>query len=203
MSRLDPALALRLDHLAARAHRRHRFAHHPLCAAYAGERIRIGRHHLCRGCLAALAGALAGGGLAGFAPVLGRVALLAVALAGAVLGLAALAWRLPAGGKTVSRGLPAVCAVFVLVQGLRLGGAAGFGLALATCLLVLAGLRLYRRRGPSRTPCLACPERGLAPCSGLRPLQHRERAFQRLAGHWIRRARGPGAPRVPRYAPRR
>src|SRR5947207_14201496 len=60
--RVPPALARRIDRLATRAHRFHRFAHHPLCDEYAGEVIRVGRHmRLCRGCTFAIAGGLAGG----------------------------------------------------------------------------------------------------------------------------------------------
>ncbi|HET8714991.1 MAG TPA: hypothetical protein VFM16_04150, partial [Holophagaceae bacterium] len=58
--RTPPALRRRLDRLARRAHAFHRFAHHPLCAEYAGERLRVGKVHLCRGCTLLGAGLLAG-----------------------------------------------------------------------------------------------------------------------------------------------
>jgi hypothetical protein len=36
-------LAKQLDRLSRRAHRFHRFAHHPLCGAYAAELVPLGR----------------------------------------------------------------------------------------------------------------------------------------------------------------
>ena len=61
------AIARRLDRLAARAHRFHRFAHHPLCRAYADETVRLGRRtRVCRGCAAVVMGAVVGVAL-GFA----------------------------------------------------------------------------------------------------------------------------------------
>jgi hypothetical protein len=47
MSRVPESAARDLDRLAKRAHRFHRFAHHPLCAAYAGETLRVGPIYLC------------------------------------------------------------------------------------------------------------------------------------------------------------
>jgi hypothetical protein len=44
---------------------------------------------------------------------------------------------------------------------------------------------LYRRRGPDRRPCAACPEQTRQPCSGLLPILRAERAFIRRAQHLI------------------
>ncbi|HVZ35160.1 MAG TPA: hypothetical protein VG963_22190, partial [Polyangiaceae bacterium] len=64
---ISPALARRIDRLAVRAHRFHRWAHHPLCASYAGETLRLGRKTIvCRGC-ALVAGGLIVGVLLGAA----------------------------------------------------------------------------------------------------------------------------------------
>src|SRR3990172_5780311 len=70
VSHVPPALARRLDRLARRAHAFHRFAHHPLCPAYASEVILLGRRtRLSRGCALAAAGTAAGALAAFAAPV--------------------------------------------------------------------------------------------------------------------------------------
>jgi len=75
------------------------------------------------------------------------------------------------------------------VAGAREGSLAGWGAALAALAAFCLAVRAYRRRGPDRAPCAACPEAaGPGPCSGLAPVVRRERAFQRLAGAWIRGA---------------
>jgi hypothetical protein len=180
---LAPALARRLDRLSRDAHAFHRFAHHPLCPAYAGEVVRIGpRLRVCRGCLLAVLGALAGG-LAGalLPPVAAGPALILLALA-LVLGLGP--WRT---SKLLTRFAPLALGGLVAVQGLR-ADALGLLRALLALAMLLAATQLYRRRGPHRGPCAACPERtGLVACSGLRPIVRRERAFQKLAGRWMRR----------------
>ncbi len=85
MSRISPSLARRLDRLSRRAHRFHQFAHHPLCASYAGEVLAVGRRaRVCRGCALAMAGGAAGS-LAGFLPPVSPAM-----LGAAALGLAAL-----------------------------------------------------------------------------------------------------------------
>ena len=175
--RVPRTVARRIDRLARRAHAFHRFAHHPLCTRYAGEVIRIGRTRLCRGCSYALAGGLAGGviGL-----VLGSSPTIALAaLAASSVLLAASLWIRPP--KTVTRLVPAALAAVAItcgVQGLALPGLAIAALQVA----IIGGLRLaYGRRGPDRTPCTTCPERDHQPCSGLRPILSRERAFQRVA----------------------
>lgn len=186
---MPPALARRIDRLSRRAHGFHRYAHHPLCAAYAGEVVRLGpRIRLCRGCLLAGLGALAGA-VAGFslaplaAPVLTGLVIL--------LGLGAVAlggYPRPfggRGGKAATRFLPLALASFVVLQGARAGGA-GWLKAAAVLALILVAHHRYRQRGPHRGPCATCPERqGPALCSGLRPIARRERAFQRLANRWL------------------
>lgn len=185
--RLPRALALRIDRLAWRAHAFHRWAHHPLCAAYRSEVVALGpRLRVCRGCLYAalglLAGAAAGLAVRSWNPwtVAGGICLDALA--------AALPWALPRirAGKAVTRLLPTALAAFLACQGARRGGGPGWLLVLALFLALLTWLGAYRRRGPWRGACAACPEASRpAPCSGFRAIVARERAFQRLAGGWI------------------
>jgi hypothetical protein len=185
--RLEPArprvarsLAGRIDRLARRAHVFHRFAHHPLCDAYAGEVISIGRGRLCRGCAYVGLGGVTGLSVAALAPVTRVTAWAALGFAAALLG-ASLAVRLP---KWLGRFTPAL-----------LGGLAPAGGAVPTLTASLAAVVLlaaYRRRGPARGPCVDCPERGMSVCSGFAAAVQRERAFQRLAGRWLRSARAVG-----------
>ena len=181
--RLSPATARAVDRLARRAHAFHRFAHHPLCDRYAGELIPLGRRgRVCRGCAAVLAGLPLGGAFVWFVrpnlDVLG--VLLAVA---ALFGVLSLRVRLP---KTLGRSLPAA--------GIGAGFASAFThprglLWLGVLVTVAAGIALYRKRQPNRAPCVTCPERlGRAPCSGIRPIVRRERAFRRVAQRLIDRA---------------
>ncbi|MFL5271282.1 MAG: hypothetical protein ACJ79E_04370, partial [Anaeromyxobacteraceae bacterium] len=79
LSFISPALARRLDRLARQAHRFHRFAHHPLCDAYAGEVLRVPRRTVvCRGCALAAAGVVAGAAAGLFASARLPLAALAV-----------------------------------------------------------------------------------------------------------------------------
>ena len=199
MSRLPPALARRLDRLARHAHRFHRWSHHPLCDAYAGEVVRLGRRtRLCRGCaLASIGGAT--GAAAGFlAPPLGLAPLLAgpLLLAGwAVLALTARAGRRRS--KWLTRAGPAALASGLAVAGLRAGlagaagpGWAGFAAAVAAVAILVFGLVGYQSRGPDRAACATCPQAPPGPrCDGFRPMAGRERAFSRLASRWIDRDR--------------
>jgi hypothetical protein len=169
-----------IDQLSRRAHRFHRFAHHPLCGNYAGEVLRIGRTRLCRGCSYAIVGGLAGGvvalavGTATAVPVLAPVSSLAVATT-----LLAVSMRVRP-TKLVTRFAPAVLVAFAITCGVRELGPFGIALALAA-IAIVGGLRvLYGKRGPDRSPCTTCPERGLQPCSGFAPIVARERAFQRV-----------------------
>jgi hypothetical protein len=180
---LSPATARAVDRLARRAHAFHRFAHHPLCERYASELLPLGRRaRICRGCAAVLAGVPLGGALVALLPP--SLAVLGVALAAAALaGALSLRVRLP---KSLGRFVPA-CGIgagfvsaFTHPRGfLWLGVLAASG----------AGFALYRKRRPNREPCVTCPERLAAtPCSGLRPIVRRERAFRRAAQRLIDRA---------------
>jgi hypothetical protein len=174
--RISPWQARRIDRLSRRAHRFHRFAHHPLCTRYAGEVIRIGpRVRLCRGCvLTALGGAL-GGAIAIVTPVSTPTIPLLAAAAALVVLVPSLASRrrFP---KLVSRFTPSALFGFSLVASLV---AAHFVTAAAILAVVLALRILYGRRGGDRSPCATCPERDDAPCSGFAPIIRREQAFQR------------------------
>ena len=164
--RLPPEVARAVSRLAGRAHRFHRWAHHPLCAQYGGEVIAFGRRvRVCRGC-AFVAVGLAVGAAAGIAfwtswmlPVAGLAVLAASAK-----------WRLP---KWFGRFVPAVL----------VGAGAGAGLAgvaLGAGSFVLA-LMAYRGRAPNRSACEACPQRTLTVCDGIKPIVRRERAVMRLS----------------------
>lgn len=186
--RVPQHVARRIDRLAVRAHRFHQFAHHPLCGAYAGEVVRVGRTRLCRGCTYALVGGLGGGVLALGAPVgLGVAA--AVAAGGLAILVASIAWRRWFGRarrppKLVTRLAPAIALAFAITRG-ALDGA---WLACGAAGLVATLFAIYRRRGNDRGPCTTCPERTLSPCSGYRPMIQRERAFQRVSARWLRDA---------------
>jgi hypothetical protein len=175
-------LARRIDRLSARAHAFHRFAHHPLCAAYAAEVVRFGRRtRVCKGCLYAFSGTIAGA-VTGILLRPSFAWVVVIAGAGGALAAASLAWRLP---KFMTRFAAAV------LGGASLSGAAlqcgHVALLLFFALAASAGVVLvaYRRRGPHRGPCATCPERDRAPCSGFRLIVSRERAFQRVAQRWM------------------
>ena len=181
--RLSPATARAVDRLARRAHAFHRFAHHPLCDRYASELLTLGRRsRVCRGCAAVLAGLPFGGALVALLRPSHGVLGVALGVA-AFFGALSLRVRLP---KTLGRLVPAC------------GIGAGFASAfteprgywwLAVLAAAGAGLALYRKRQPNRAPCAACPERlGPTPCSGVRPIVRRERAFRRVAQRLIDRA---------------
>jgi hypothetical protein len=178
MSFIPPAVAQRIDRLSRNAHRFHRFAHHPLCSSYAGEVIRLGhRIRVCRGCAFAFLGASLGVSIgAVFRPTNPYAWVLFVSAAGLLLG--SLRWRFP---KLVSRLIPAACLGALLWHSVAVAGAVSVAVA--------AMLWQYRRRGPHRRSCLACPERAAAVCSGFAPIIRREKAFQRLSAIWLTRAR--------------
>ena len=182
MSTISPALARRIDRLSRGAHAFHRYAHHPLCGAYAGEVLAFGRRtRVCKGCLYAGSGLLTGSVVGLIVPPL-PASILGVAFVGGALAALSLAVRLP---KVLTRFAAGVLGGAALVGALRLGIwgtllSAGLGSAAA---VVIA---LYRVRGPDRSPCASCPERLAGPpCSGFRPIVRRERAFQRVALRWL------------------
>ena len=179
---LPPRTVRAIDRLARRAHAFHRFAHHPLCDRYQGELISLGRRaRICRGCASA---ALGSG--AGLVAALVWPATLPVLVVASSLGLVSLwgslAKRLP---KWLGRSTASLCLAFAGFRGLLSMHGAALGLAggIAVCCAIF--LVLYRRRGPDRSPCQTCPERRASPCSGLRPIVRRERAFRRLAQRWL------------------
>jgi hypothetical protein len=186
-------IAKRIDRLSRGAHAFHRFAHHPLCGEYAQEVYRLGRRaRLCRGCTLAAAGAIAGILLASsIAPAP------AAAAPAAVLALILSAGRVRRAGKLATRLLPAGCLAFAIAAGARAASWAGFGLALLGLGIAVLAVARYRRRGPDRSPCAACPERTRAePCRGYAAIVRRERAFGRMAGAWIRAEPSLSPPRA-------
>ena len=167
-------LARRIDRLARRAHAFHRFAHHPLCAPYRAEVLRVGRRvRLCKGCTFLAAGLMTG------------------AVAGAIvhpsLELAAVAWLVAAslGAFSLRRRLTKVAARFVPGVGLAVACWAGVIPLLVSLAIFTAATLLYHRRGVERSLCRSCPERRLSPCSGFVPLVRRERAFRRRVARWL------------------
>jgi hypothetical protein len=198
MALIPTSLARRIDRAARHAHRFHRFAHHPLCKAYAGELVRLGpRARVCRGCSMTAVGLMMGVALgASFGPGtwVAPVAWLVASLF-ALAGSLRTPWPPAAAGvpvprrisKIVSRFLPALWLGAAIGQAFRaglvatmlVGGTAGVGVGVFAA--------LYRRRGPDRTPCTVCPERLLNPCSGFLPIVRRERAFRRLSGVMLHR----------------
>jgi hypothetical protein len=191
VSRIPRALAKRIDRAARRAHAFHRWSHHPLCCAYAGEMLRVGRARICKGCTLAGAGGLAGAVLALALPPPPGALALAGALGFAAAIRAALSLR-PSGArppKLATRALPMLLGVWAALAGLRAGGAGAVAAPLAGTALA-AGIVAYRRRGPARDACAACPERATAGvCAGFRPIARREAALRRFATRWLR-ARG-------------
>jgi hypothetical protein len=178
--RLSYGTRRRLDRLAERAHAFHRFAHHPLCARYAGELMTLGRRNrICRGCAALAAGGVTGVLAAPWLAANTELAWAALAF-GILSGALSLGVRLP---KLAGRFMPAFSLAFAGVRGLALGTYAPLLVALATVLVLFLA---YRRRRPDRSPCQSCPERlAPAPCSGFAAIVRRERAFRRVAQRLI------------------
>ncbi len=186
MSRIPDRLARRIDRLAGRVHCFHRFAHHPLCEAYAGEVLRLGRVRLCKGCTYVVLGACLGLLLGALVPafpnwILGGFASVAVAWGSAVLMVS----RVRRLGKGCTRLLPTFLAIFLLVQGLWLQSVGGLLLAMGCGVTFLIVTRAYRRRGPWREPCEVCLHKNARPCPGFHLQFQRERAFRRLAGQML------------------
>jgi hypothetical protein len=181
--RPTPALLRRIDRLARRAHAFHRFAHHPLCDAYAGELISLrGRTRVCRGCACAVAGALGGAVLASVCAL--PLALCTVAASAALLAVFAAQPRSVSAGarpsKWWTRALPTSLLFAAVVTLSRAPSVAHVAWTAGLLALSWAVLGRYRRRGPDRTPCSVCPERGaIGACSGFRTIVRAERAFVR------------------------
>lgn len=191
-SRIPRRLARKIDRLARAAHRFHRFAHHPLCDRYAGEVVRFGRRtRLCRGCVyAAIGGAigLGAGASIGFAASATSALLAAGAAtlaAAAILALTTLRSRVRY-SKLATRLAPALLFACAFAAGAASRTALGIAAALAAAATVALLRTLYGKRGADRTPCAACPERALSPCSGFQRIVQRERAFQRVATRLMR-----------------
>jgi len=173
---IPAALARRIDRLARRAHAFHRFAHHPLCDRYQGELITLGhRARLCRGCTLALVG-LVLGAAAGWLTRTADLGLAAWLSPAVGLGLAVM----PLGRSKILRRL---APAFLLSASAFHGP---WVLSAASALVFAGLLALYRQRGPSRIPCLTCPQRTLEVCAGFGPIVRRERAFRKLTGRWLR-----------------
>jgi hypothetical protein len=197
MIAMSPALVRRIDRLSRQAHAFHRFAHHPLCAEYAGEVIALGRRiRVCRGCTYAAAGSVVGLA-AGWALQPGWVMVLLWAAAGAAAAATSLVARVP---KIVCRFAAAGLGSAAMIGACRATG----GRALVLAIVAAAGgalLVLYRHRGPHRGPCLTCSENRRSPvCRGFGPIVRRERAFQRVARRWLdlERATSSRRPRASR-----
>ena len=200
---LPRAVARRVDRLSRHAHAFHRFAHHPLCAAYEPEVLRIGRRtRVCRGCTAFYGSALAG---VVIAAVTRLPAMLALVLAGLALGLLAgtviARARLRVTRKLLTRALPGLWLGYAAARAVREPSVETL-IALGVGAITLAGLaKAYRRRGPDRSPCQSCPQYGAAKtCDGFAPIVRRERAFMRLSARWTSPVLP--MPRVPGSSPR-
>jgi hypothetical protein len=194
MAHVPHALAKRLDRLARRAHRFHRFAHHPLCERYRGELIAIGKKdRICRGCAFAALGCALGSAFGVLLPLqrlqVGRDGIAAIGFVPLAFALVAMWIALQPSppiarersSKLVTRLLPAALLICAAVLGARAASPLGLALCIVSALIVARLHAAYRRRGPDRTPCATCPERGASVCSGLAPIVRRERAFIRYS----------------------
>lgn len=171
--RLPPEVARAISRLAGRAHRFHRWAHHPLCSAYRGEVIALGHWvRVCRGCTFIGAGLVVGAAV-GFAVPYAAV----LPLFGLVMLVASARFRLP---KWLGRFVPAL-----LIGAPVLSGVLGAAVGAASIIVALLG---YRGRTPNRAPCGSCPQRELKVCDGVRPIVRRERAVMRLGARLVRQS---------------
>lgn len=182
-----------MERLARHAHAFHRFAHHPLCAAYAGEVLRFGNVRMCRGCTLALLGGVAGaiaGSLAAAASLPLAVVVAALAGSGICLAGAALGKRV---SKLVSRFLPALLLAGAAAWGASRLDPVGVGVAAVAVALAAVSVQMHSKRGPWREPCKTCAEGlvGEKVCSGFRAQLRRERAVMRLSARWIAEATRP------------
>lgn len=197
MSFLAKETRRRIAKLQRHAHAFHRYAHHPLCGAYASEVIRVGtKTRLCRGCTLAYGGLVLGVAAGLTLPVPAWTVALTLPLA---MAIALTRKRLP---KLATRAIPAFLLSTTVLRTLQELSSRTLqerswwrpGMFQEPSWLVLGGLvvggcvtlMLYRRRGPERSPCVGCPERGCdRVCSGFAPIDRAERAFVRLAHRLI------------------
>jgi hypothetical protein len=145
---------------------------------------------VCRGCALGVGGALLGVALAGSWPLAslralaarGLLALAACVLLSVVALLARRSARERKLSKLVTRFAPAVLLAGVCTLGARRADPFGVALSVLSLAAIATAWIAYRRRGPDRAQCEACPEGPPnAGCSGFAPIVMRERAFQRLA----------------------
>jgi hypothetical protein len=88
--------------------------------------------------------------------------------------------------KLLTRFLPTAVAGFPVTQAFLAPSPTRLAAAALATAAVAWVIHRYRRRGPDRSACLACPDGPPgARCPGLAPIARRERAFSRLAGRWI------------------
>lgn len=176
---IPPDLARRLDRASRRAHRFHRFAHHPLCDEYAPETFRVAGLVFCRGCVLGGLG-IATGLAAGF------FAAPSPAAAAGVAGLGALSLVLGR-GKVARRLLPAVGLDTALGAAFATPSLPHIALALLALGFAAGAWRAWRRRGPNRAPCTTCAERTLPVCRGFAEIVRAEQEFRARAGEAVRR----------------
>ena len=160
-----------------------RWAHKPLCTRFEAGVVRLGRLHLCRGCLAAALGVVLGAALAAVAaPATLLVALSATIPALAFLSAPGRHVRLPQPARDALRLAAGTCPPFIVAA--LLGGHLLEGALAAVALAVLV-LVHRRRRAPLRADlCTGCPELEQdAVCSGFarqaRAVQVHERYVER------------------------
>jgi hypothetical protein len=190
VSRVPEATVRRVARLGRRAHAFHRYAHHPLCEAYANEVWHVGRRmRVCKGCTLVALGALAGVAIGSAR----QVSALSMAVDAAALAVAVLAVAVPAArgtaGKLVSRFLLAFLLADVAAHGVFRADALGVLLGCLAMAVAAIGIAAHRKRGPWRVPCTACEEglAGDAVCTGFREQLRREKAVIRLSARWIAR----------------
>jgi hypothetical protein len=83
--------------------------------------------------------------------------------------------------------VPASAAAAVVAWGVRSASALGLASSALALALTWLAAHAYRRRGPDRRPCDACPDRTRpTPCSGFAPIARREAAFARVAARLLR-----------------
>ncbi len=88
--------------------------------------------------------------------------------------------------KSVTRLLPSLVGVALLLLGVRAGGVTALAAVVLVALVAVGALWRYRRRGPDQGPCATCPQAPAGPrCEGFRPIRLRERAVMRLSSQWI------------------